>query len=333
VPLSQSDLETGGASLPDELPDESDPSLIKEPQRQVAPVDGANQPNTTPVGQPPAWGRTDRNRLLIWVGITFLLPVPFLLALHFGSGSLLTVQGDLAAKAISAFFVSLATWIVSRMEKRPLDDYGIPLRQALGIRFWEGSVWGFAMLSAILLVLRLSGHFQIDSVSLTGRAAFRYALAWAVAFLAVGVSEEFGFRGYWLFSFSRHWRFWQAALLISAVFGAVHIPNHGENAIGIAQVVEFGLLLCLTVRRTGNLWFAVGFHAAWDWAETFFYGTPDSGLLGAGRFLNTSFDGPKWLTGGSAGPEGSIIALFVLLLCALLIHFRFPKAVYPDRPV
>ena len=247
-------------------------------------------------------------------------------------GSLSTVQRELPAKAITVVFVSLATWIVSRMEKRPLDDYGIPLGRALGIRFWEGSVWGFAMLSVILLVLRLSGHFQIDSLSLTGSAVFRYALAWAVTFLAVSMSEEFGFRGYWLFSFSRRMRFWRAALLISTLFGAGHIPNPGENALGILQVVEFGLLLCLTLRRTGNLWFAVGFHAAWDWAETFFYGTPDSGLLGTGRLLNTSFHGSNWITGGSAGPEGSIIAIFVLLLCALLIHFRFPKAVYPDGP-
>ena len=128
-------------------------------------------------------------------------------------------------------------------------------------------------------------------------------------------------------------RFWPAALVLSVVFGAAHLGNHGENALGVLQVVETGLLFCLTIRRTGNLWFAVGFHAAWDWAETFFYGTPDSGLLGVGRFLNSSVHGPNWLTGGSAGPEGSIIAIFMLLLCALLIHFRFPKAIYLDRPV
>jgi uncharacterized protein len=300
----------------------------------MPPIAGANQPNAAPAGQSPAWGRADRNRLLIWFGIAFLVPVPFLYALHFGvgQGSLFTVQRELPAKAIAAFFVSLATWIMSRMEKRPLGDYGIPVRQALGIRFWEGSIWGFAMLSAVLLALRLSGHFQIDSISIAEGPFFRYALAWAAAFLAVSLSEEFAFRGYLLFSFSRRMRFWRAALLISALFGAAHITNHGENVLGILQVVEFGLLLCLTLRRTGNLWFAVGFHAAWDWAETFFYGTPDSGVLGAGRFLSTSVHGPNWLTGGSAGPEGSVIALFVLLLCALLIHFRFPKAVYPDRP-
>jgi membrane protease YdiL (CAAX protease family) len=183
----------------------------------------------------------------------------------------------------------------------------MPFRQAFGVRFWEGSVWGFVMLSAILLILRVSGHFQIDSVALAGAAIFRWALAWGVTFLAVSWSEEFVFRGYWLFSMSRRMRFWPAAFFLSAVFGAAHLGNHGETALGILQVVATGLLFCLMIRRTGNLWFAVGFHAAWDWAETFFYGTPDSGLFGVGRFLHTSVRGPDWLTGGSAGPEGSVL--------------------------
>ena len=282
------------------------------------------------------WGRADRKRLLVWVGIGFILPIPFVWAFHHWvkpAGSVFTIQSELPTKAIISFFVVLATWIVSRMEKRPLDDYGIPPRQAFGKRFWEGSVWGFAALSVLLLILRLSGHFQIDSVALAGSAVFRYALGWAVVFLAVSVSEELAFRGYWLFSFSRRMRFWPAALFTSVVFGAAHLGNPGENALGILQVIAVGLFLCLTLRRTGNLWFALGFHAAWDWAETFFYGTPDSGLLGIGRFLNSSVQGPTWLTGGSAGPEGSVLVFFVFVLCALLIHLRFPKVIYPDRPV
>ncbi|HXN74250.1 MAG TPA: CPBP family intramembrane glutamic endopeptidase [Candidatus Acidoferrales bacterium] len=121
-------------------------------------------------------------------------------------------------------------------------------------------------------------------------------------------------------------------LCLLRLFGAAHLANPGENILGILQVVAVGLLLCFTLRRTGNLWFALGFHAAWDWAETFFYGTPDSGVLGVGRYLNTSVQGPNWLTGGSAGPEGSILVFIVFAICALLIHLRFPKVIYPDRP-
>jgi len=318
------------------MPDESDPNLIgKLPNGDPSEHSLKALEVVNPL-QPHLWGRRDRIRLFIWAGIGFLPPAVLIYGFGVGGGrdrSVLAVHTELPAQAIFVFFLSLATWVISRIEQRPLDDYGIPPRKALGRRFWEGAVWGFAMLSAILMVLRVGGHFRIESVALSGNVVLRWALAWAVTFLAVSLTEEFAFRGYWLFSFSRRKGFWMAALILSVVFGIAHIGNHGENVLGIMQVVETGLLFCLTIRRTGNLWFAIGFHASWDWAQTFFYGTPDSGLLGVGRLLNSSVRGPDWLTGGSAGPEGSIITIFMLLLCALLIHFRFPKAIYPDRPV
>jgi len=318
------------------LPDENGSGRSAELRTgQTAPA-GSELGGAPNVVLPVASVRADRNRLLIWVAIAFIFPGLLVVVLHLQgnrSNPVFSVRSELPLKAWFAFCVTLATWIVSRMEKRPLSDYGIPPRGTFGLRFWEGCLWGFAMLSAILLVLRVSGHFQIDSVALAGSALFRCALGWGAVFLAVAVQEEFAFRGYWLFSFARRFHFWRAALFTSLVFGAAHLGNPGENVLGILQVVAIGLLFCLMIRRTGTLWFALGFHAAWDWAETFFYGTPDSGLLGVGRYLNTSVQGPKWLTGGSAGPEGSVIAFLVLLLCALLVHLRFPNAVYADRPV
>jgi uncharacterized protein len=321
--LAQSLVPRGGVRLADENDPSSNGNFAVE------------QSKDSRLRAPRPWGAAERNRLLIWVGIAFILPAPFGYLIQLprkSAGPLFSVQSELPVKLAMAFFVVLATWIVSRMEKRPLDDYGIPPRQIFGLRFWEGFLWGFAMLSAIVLVLRASGHFQIDSVALNGASIFRYALGWGAVFLAVAVHEEFAFRGYWLFTFSRRFGFWPGALFTSVIFGVAHLGNPGENVLGIVQVVVIGLLFCLTIRRTGTVWFAVGFHAAWDWAETFFYGTPDSGLVGLGRFLNTSYQGPKWLTGGSAGPEGSVIAFLVLLLCALLVHLRFPRAVYPDHP-
>jgi CAAX protease family protein len=81
-----------------------------------------------------------------------------------------------------------------------------------------------------------------------------------------------------------------------------------------------GLFLCLTLRRTGNLWFAVGFHAAWDWGESFFYSVPDSGEIAVGHLMNSTSQGPKWLTGGTVGPEGSVLCLVIILI--LFIAFQ-----------
>jgi uncharacterized protein len=290
----------------------------------------------TPARTRQRFNRADRTRLFVWIAISCVVPFAVQLGLHLmgdHSSSVLSVQRDLPMRLLMAFFVALATWVVSRMEGRSLDDYGVPLRRAFGARFWEGTLWGFLMLSAVLVPLHMSRHFRIDSVAITGNVLLKSAFGWGVTFIALGLHEELMFRGYWLFLMARRWRFWPAALFLSGIFGVAHLGNHGENVLGIAQVVGIGLLFCFTIRRTGNLWFAIGMHAAWDWAETFFYGTPDSGLLGIGRFLNSSVQGPSWLTGGSVGPEGSIYAILVLGACAALIHLRFPKALYPDQPV
>lgn len=80
----------------------------------------------------------------------------------------------------------------------------------------------------------------------------------------------------------------------------------------------FGLLLCLFLRTTGSLWCAVGFHLAYDWGQTAFYGVPDSGIVPNHNLLHSALTGPAWLTGGIVGPEGSIITPLVLLIAAVL---------------
>jgi uncharacterized protein len=259
--------------------------------------------------RPRSMGDIRRKDIFIWVIVSFVVPGVFVYLFHHKlepDSSILSLHGELPMKLVQAFFVALGTYVVSRLENRPLAAYGVPPREAFGARFWEGCVWGFAMLSLVLLVIRLTGHFQIDSVALSGGAILKYGLGWALAFYGVAISEEFIFRGYLLFLYTRRLHFWWGALILSCLFGVAHLGNPNENA--------------------------VGFHMIWDWAQTFFYGTPDSGLLGVGRLLNSSSVGPKWLTGGSAGPEGSIVAFIVLLLFALLVHLRFPNALYPDAP-
>jgi hypothetical protein len=144
------------------------------------------------------------------------------------------------------------------------------------------------------------------------------------------ICEEFLFRGYALFTLTTGIGFWPSAILLSAGFGAVHLTNQGETWIGGLSAGLFGFLFCLILRRTGDLWLAIGFHCSWDWGESFFYGVPDSGFVSPGHFLSSSFQGNKWITGGSVGPEGSVLCIVVLLVLWILFSFRFREARYPD---
>jgi len=111
-----------------------------------------------------------------------------------------------------------------------------------------------------------------------------------------------------------HSAFWQAAWVTSTLFGFAHTTNGGENWVGIFSAAAIGFVFCVSIRVTGSAWWAIGAHAGWDWAETYFYGTADSGFVPKGHFLTTTPAGNALWSGGSDGPEGSILILGILLL-------------------
>jgi membrane protease YdiL (CAAX protease family) len=118
--------------------------------------------------------------------------------------------------------------------------------------------------------------------------------------------------------------FWPAAILLSLLFGRVHLENPGEGWVGAAGVVAIGLVFAFALRRTGNLWLVVGWHASFDFGETFLYSVPNSGIVFEGHLSNASLHGKAWLTGGTVGPEGSVFSFLTMGIMALAVHFLFP---------
>lgn len=276
-------------------------------------------------------------RLLIFAAITFVMFAIYGIVLrvlshaHPGQAFESFAPGAVMAGEASMFgIILLASWIMTFIEGRTIGDYGLPIRKAFGKEFWQGAVVGFAAMTVLLVALRILGVFDFGSFALHGGTLVKYAALWGVAFLLVGFFEEYSMRGYALFTLTTGLGFWPAAILMSILFGAGHLGNPSEDWLGALAAGSAGFLFCLILRRTGDLWMAIGFHMSWDWAETFFYGVPDSGLSAPGHMLNPSFHGSKLLTGGSVGPEGSVFCFVVLALCWILFHFWLREAKYPD---
>jgi len=210
----------------------------------------------------------------------------------------------------------VATSIMGLLERRAFGTYGLPGHDAFRANFWHGAGWGIAIISATMLLLRIFGGFSFGTLALRPASACGYAILWGVVFLSVGFLEEFLFRGYAQFTLTTGLGFWPAASILSAMFGALHLGNGGEDYAGAVSVFVVGMFFCLTLRRTGNLWLAVGLHTAFDWGETFLFSVPNSGIVAPGHLLNSSLHGPTWLTGGSVGPEGSVMVFIVLGVAA-----------------
>jgi uncharacterized protein len=239
--------------------------------------------------------------------------------------TVMTAPTQIFLEGIALFALLVAAGVMALIEKRTYANYYLPMNEFLGKRFWQGVPYGFAMLSLALGMIAALHGFSLGSMALSGVDALKFGGLYGIAFLMVGLFEEFSFRGYMQATLGSGIGFWPAAIILSIFFGAIHLSNGGEAWFGAAMAGSFGVLAAFALQRTGNLWFPIGMHAAWDWSETFFYSVPDSGFLAKGHLLNSTFHGPTWLTGGTVGPEGSVFAFLVLIIGGVGIHFIFPK--------
>lgn len=250
------------------------------------------------------------------------------------------------AEAVPAFTVLLAAAIMALIERRHFASYGIRGRKSVP-HFVMGLFWGLVTLSILVGLLYTAGSISIDGIGLSSSDAVIWGAQWALVFLLVGLFEEFLLRGYLQFTLARGIAGivrrispaseragaigWMIAALVLSVglFALLHVSNDGETPIGIASVALAGVVFAYPLWRTGSLWWGIGYHAGWDWAQTYLFGTADSGTVAAGHLINSHAIGNPLLSGGTVGPEGSVLQFPVLILTLLIVRYTLPKR----RPV
>jgi hypothetical protein len=210
--------------------------------------------------------------------------------------------------------------------------FGLSLEPGALKLFGAGCLLAFAMVTLLLLICWACGYVSYAGVAEHGPDLWRYLGIWLAAMLLLGLDEELQFRGYALASLTRGIGFWPAAILLSLGFAGDHLGKPMENVPDILNLVLFGLFTCYSVRRTGSLWFAIGFHAAFDFFAVSLYGSPNTGNHGMPlehHLLDTRITGPSWVTGGPQGLEASWLAPPMLLVMSLMLRRIYPANLYP----
>ena len=232
---------------------------------------------------------------------------------------------------------ALVAFLISRIEKRSFGQYGIDALRPHRIRqFVVGLVVGVATMCLLMLALKVAGAMTFNGLLLHGTDIVKWGALWALAFFAVALAEEYLMRGFLQFQLARgvaaiaarmghrealckRIGFWVAAGFFSLLFGLLHGNNPGESPIGLLSAGLIGLVLAYSLWRTGSLWWAIGYHAAWDWTQSFVWGVADSGGVSQHRLISTHSQGPLLLSGGLTGPEGSILVLAIILLVTAIV--------------
>ena len=229
---------------------------------------------------------------------------------------------------LQAAIMVIATLVVVMIERRPLAQTGLSLKGAPW-RFVQGLAVGGMALSLLIGLLLACHAIKVGPIVLHGADLWRYGGQWALVFLLVGIAEELAFRAYLQQTLARGLNFRWACVIMGLLFAAAHGFNEGETPVSLSLGVIFAFVLSLSVWKTGTVWWAIGFHAAWDWAQSFVYGVADSGQSSVGTLIVSRPIGAAWLSGGATGPEGSVLSFVVMLAVTgvILLTLRKPDQV------
>jgi membrane protease YdiL (CAAX protease family) len=244
----------------------------------------------------------------------------FAAKLHLDQNAL-TAQAIILSDVFDLIVILIVTGVAARFERRRIDSYGLPLSEAFGGFFWNGTLVGLLTIIFVGLGMLFTLGMRVHGVALQGAEIIASPVLWLIAMLLVGVSEEYIFRGYALQSLWFGAGFWPASLITSALFAGAHLSKPHENAIDIGMIFVLGMLLCVTVKITRSLWWAVGWHAAFDFGQFFIIGTRNGGQVPVGRLFDATFPGPAWITGGELGTEASYFMIPPVIATFLYVGF------------
>lgn len=217
---------------------------------------------------------------------------------------------SLSLDLFAFIFISLVVILWSRcVEKSPWLGLGFTKKGA-GKDFLLGWGIGATMLTTCTLIMWGLGAIEFTStqfsIKLLGEF-FVLILAWSIQ----GTTEEILSRG-WMFSSLSAKHTIPVGILISSLFFTfLHLGNHAISLIPLLDLTLFGVLTCLMMLKTGNIWKIGGLHAAWNCFQGNVFAFPVSGTQAGHAFIQVGITGPEWLSGGNFGVEGSVISLFV----------------------
>lgn len=231
-----------------------------------------------------------------------------------GMGEPGTIIGD-GARIIGALIYVVGAIIVyailvRKFERRePAELAGQPGAK-LG---FQGFGIGLALCCTVIGAMWLVGAAQPAGFGDSSRLVAQFTAA-----MMASVGEELLFRGI-LFRILEQAMGTVRALLASALFfGLAHIVNPDATlASSLVIAIESGIMLGLAFVATRSLWFPIGIHLAWNFAQGGIFGA--TGSANPPSLVQIAFVGPNWVTGGPTGTDMS--AITVAFCVALAVTF------------
>jgi membrane protease YdiL (CAAX protease family) len=260
-----------------------------------------------------------------WIAISVVLRLVFN-GINSSADDLHRLALDVVINLIPAIVATVfAARIVDNM---PVQAVGIGFHDSWKLNLIAGFSIGGFLLILFVAGAKIFGEFQMDWAPYTDLG--RMALTLGILMVAAAF-EELIFRGYPMQVLMKGMGPWPAMLIMSSLFGLLHVGNMNSSVLGVFNTIVAGMMLSLAYFKTRSLWFPYGLHLAWNVGTGMVVGFPLSGT-GFASIWTAHVNGPSWLLGADYGPEGGFLGTLVFFAGAIVV-WKLPitEMQYDDR--
>ena len=258
---------------------------------------------------------------ICWTGIIFIGPLTVAAAFRFfpidDPDALREVFGWFrAAIAISTVVSMVLIYYFVRICFRYLDQRDpSELRMDINARtpIWlvSGCIAAICMLAIVFLIQLSLGWIQVKSFSDPFSAVFLgTAFTNFIQFASVGVGEEIRYRAYGYASGEGSVPFPVLIVANALVFGLLHAQYDQFGFVALLNLMMIAGFYIASLHLFNSIWFGVGFHFIWDFAQVSVFGLAFSGNKDASLIVIDQTGPPLWV-GGTALIEAGLLYMLV----------------------
>lgn len=272
----------------------------------------------------------EKLKLVGWSLLFFVggLVLAQLLAFLFAKVILVPGAGFLSVTAVetSSLLMGYAvmTWLIGvrvlRFTRADLEQLPESRGRRIG-RFGWGALLGVGLATVALLVAVPTGHAGWRTTGSTLPAWLARVVLIGAILLPAALAEELAFRGVPILALTKAFGRVPALIALALLFALAHADNPSVTWLALANIAIAGVFLGLVFFTPGGLWTSTGAHLGWNLTLAGL-GAPVSGFPMELPWLSYAPGQPSWLTGGSFGPEGGILASICLLGGSVLVAKR-----------
>jgi membrane protease YdiL (CAAX protease family) len=238
----------------------------------------------------------------------------------------------LANLLMLAALLGIYKMLCTLLDDKPLAFVGLGFRGRWKAELARGFALGAIMVLAVAALERafgLANFFLMPQAAATEQQVLMWAFFSLILFSVAGTAEELTFRGYPFQRLADSLGPAAAVAVFAALFGAAHLGNSSHTWISTCNTMLVGVAFAVAYLRTRSLWLPVGLHVSWNIVQGFALGFPVSGILLPVALVRPEYHGADWLTGGSYGPEGSLLATGVIVLGT--VYLLLSKSIYVSK--